>query len=231
MIVQKVIYQYAALTLTLQGYSPSDTVAGTLGTDTISINRGKTQAKTAFSFTTTAATTAAYRILKQPVANDVLSFLEPTVGSAPETLPGENIYPTKTATGNTNAVMSSTVTITMADTIEELGLKIGDKVIQAIGPFFANIVTVVAISGGGLSANQFTASEAISVGSGVRLDFYNRMNFSWPTTKANLIKSGMIVVPDTNVTTDTTVGVYEDTITLFEGTVESKTIIKMQDQL
>ncbi|MDA9878390.1 hypothetical protein N9C94_00610 [Candidatus Pelagibacter sp.] len=226
LIVQKVIYQYAALTLTLQGYSPNSTVAGTLGTDTISINRGKPQAKTAFSFTATAGATAAYRVLKQPVANDILSFVSPVVGSAPIDLPGENIYPTVTATGNTNAVMSSTVTVTMADTIEELGLKIGDKVIQATGPFFANIVTVVAISGGGLSANQFTASEAISVGSGVRLNFHNRMNFSWPITKANLIKEGMIVVPATNVTADTAVGTYEDTVTLFEGTTEAKTIIK-----
>ena len=234
LVMQKVIYQYAALTLTLQGYSPAGTVAGTLGTDTISINRGKSQVKTAFSFTTTAGATAAYRILKQPVANDVLAFIEPVVGdtestligSTPIDLPGENIYPTVTAYGNTNAVMSNTVTVTMADTIEDLGLKIGDKVIQETGPFFANIVTVVAISGGGLSANQFTASEAISVGSGVRLNFHNRMNFSWPITKANLIKEGMIVVPATNVTADTAVGAYEDTITLFEGTTEAKTIIK-----
>ena len=226
LVMQKVIYQYAALTLTLQGYSPNSTVAGTLGTDTISINRGKPQAKTAFSFTTTAGATAAYRVLKQPTSKDVLAFIEPVIGSAPIDLPGENIYPTKTASGLTGAVMSSTVTITMADSIGDLGLKIGDKVIQATGPFFANIVTVVAVTGGGLSANQFTASEAVSVGNGVRLDFYNRMNFSWPITKANLIKADMIVFPSTNITADTEVGTYEDTITLFEGTVESKTIIK-----
>ena len=234
LVMQKVIYQYAALTLTLQGYSPNSTVAGTLGTDTISINRGKSQVKTAFSFTTTAGATAAYRILKQPTSNDVLAFIQPVVGdtestligSTPIDLPGENIYPTVTATGNTNAVMSSNATVTMADTIEDLGLKIGDKVIQATGPFFANTVTVVAITGGGLSANQFTASEAISVGSGVRLNFHNRMNYSWPITKAYLIKPGMIVVPDTNVTTGTTVAAYEDTITIFEDTKDEKVIIK-----
>lgn len=226
LVMQKVIYQYAALTLTLQGYSPNSTVAGTLGTDAISINRGKPQAKTAFSFTTTAGATAAYRVLKQPVANDVLAFIEPVIGSAPINLPGENIYPTKTANGLTGAVMSSIDTVTMADTIEDLGLKIGDKVIQETGPFFANIVTVVAITGGGLSANQFTASEAVSVGNGVRLDFYNRMNFSWPTTKANLIKEGMVVFPTTNATADTKVGTYEDSITLFDKTKQEQKIIK-----
>jgi hypothetical protein len=226
LVMEKVIYQYAALTLTMAGYSIDGTVAGAYGTDTISINRGKTQVKTAFSFTTTAGATAAYRILKQPVSNDILSFLEPVVGSAPIDLPGENIYPTVTASGLTNAVMSSTTTVTMADTIGDLELKIGDKVIQATGPFFANIVTVDAITGGGLSANQFTASEAISVGSGVRLNFHNRMNFSWPITKANLIKPGMIVVPDTDVTADTSVGSYRDSITIFPQTKKEKTITK-----
>jgi hypothetical protein len=227
LMMQKVIYQYEELTLTLNGHSITNTSApGTNANATTSVGRGKSKAKTAFSFTYTAATTAAYRILRQPTSNDVLAFIQPVVGSAPIDLPGENIYPTKTATDNTNAVMSSTVTVTMTGVIEELGIKIGDKVIQAIGPFFNNIVTVVAISGGGLSANQFTASEAISVGSGVRLDFYNRMNFSWPITKANLIKADMIVFPSTNITADTAVGVYEDTITIFEGTKDEKVIIK-----
>ena len=228
LMLYKVIYQYTALTLGLRGYSVGGTVSGTTTTDNIAIDSGGSKTKTPFSFTFTASATAAYRILKQPVANDVLSFLEPTVGSAPETLPGENIYPTKTATGNTNAVMSSTVTITMADTIEELGLKIGDKVIQAIGPFFANIVTVVAISGGGLSVNQFTASEAISVGSGVRLDFYNQMNYRWPLDSIKSISPGMIVVPDTNVAADTVVSDYKDTITIFADTNEQEIITKNQ---
>ena len=226
LMMQKVIYQYTALTLKLQGYSIGGTVAGTMAIDTISVNRGKPQVKTAFSLTATAVAPAAYRVLKQPTSNDVLAFIEPVVGSAPINLPGENIYPTKTASGNTGAVMSSTFTVTMAGTIEDLGLKIGDKVIQETGPFFANIVTVVAITGGGLSANQFTASEAVSIGSGVRLDFYNRMNFSWPITKANLIKEGMIVVPATIITADTAVGTYEDTITTLEGTKDEKVIIK-----
>jgi len=228
LMMQKVIYQYTDVALTISNYSPNETIEiGSPSTKVLTVSRGKTLSKTPFEISCSVSTaTKSYRILKQPTSNDILAFIEPVVGSAPIDLPGENIYPTKTATDNTNAVMSSTVTVTMTSTIEELGIKIGDKVIQATGPFFANIVTVVAISGGGLSANQFTASEAISVGSGVRLDFYNRMNFSWPTTKANLIKSGMIVVPGTNVTAGTSVGIYEDTITLFEGTKEAKTIIK-----
>tara|TARA_R110002020_G_scaffold157629_6_gene340527 strand:- start:23 stop:733 length:711 start_codon:yes stop_codon:yes gene_type:complete len=53
------------------------------------------------------------------------------------------------------------------------------------------------------------------------------MNFSWPINKyADILKEGMILVPATNVTADTSVGVYEDTITLFAGTKKEKKIIK-----
>jgi hypothetical protein len=209
-------------------------LAGVNTNAVISTSRGKSKAKTPFSYVFTAGLTSGYavRVLKQPSSSDVLAFIEPVVGAAPVTLPGENIYPTVTATGKTNAVMSSTVTVTMVGTIEDLGLKIGDKVIQATGPFFANIVTVVAVSGGGLSANQFTASEAISVGSDVMLNFHNQMNYSWPVTNfADKIKAGMIVVYDgVNVTAGTVVSDYEDTITIFEDTEEEQVIVKNKMQ-
>ena len=53
LILQKIIYQYTPLTLTLTGYSTGGTVAGTFGTTTMEVNRGQGFAKTAFSFTTT----------------------------------------------------------------------------------------------------------------------------------------------------------------------------------
>jgi hypothetical protein len=233
LMMQKVIYQYATIDLAISGYSPNGTISGVNTNAVISTSRGKSKAKTPFSYVFTAGLASGYavRVLKQPSSSDVLAFIEPVVGAAPVTLPGENIYPTVTATGKTNAVMSSTVTVTMLATIEDLGLKIGDKVIQATGPFFANIVTVVAVSGGGLSANQFTASEAISVGSDVILNFYNRMNYSWPVTNfADKIKAGMIVAPGGIVTAGTVVGDYEDTITIFENTEKEQVIFKNKIQ-
>jgi hypothetical protein len=220
LVVQKVIYQYAALTLTLSGYSPAGTVAGTFGTDTISINRGKTQVKTAFSFTTTAGATAAYRILKQPVANDILAFIQPVVGSAPIDLPGENIYPDVSNTDTVNGAVTSGTTVTM-DTAVASKMKVGDRV-TGNAALDATTATVVSLD----STYAFTLSEAIAIADGITLSFSNRMNYSWPITKANLIKTGMIVVPDTNVTTGTTVAVYEDTITVFENTKDEKVIIK-----
>ena len=87
----------------------------------------------------------------------------------------------------------------------------------------ATIVTVETVSGG----NTFTISEAISIADDLPLSFSNRMNFSWPINNyANLLKEGMIIVPGTNVTADTSIGTYEDTVTLFAGTKKEKKIIK-----
>ena len=317
LMMQKVIYQYAALTLTLQGYSIGGTVPATpggYGTDTISINRGKPQVKTAFSFTTTAATNAAYRILKQPVANDVLAFIEPVVGSAPIDLPGENIYPavsdTDTVDGATttatkivmdnnvadNIVVGDKITVETTDLTDTVngtvsGVKIvmdsnvatkmavGDRVLGLRNVGDTTLVQVVALDPDGDNAKEFQIDFVLGGGAagsahdgstltfqpkcnrqlftvaalnpdadnvkafsyvaddggggtfgvrdGATLSFSNRMNYSWPINNyADVLKEGMVLVPGTNVTADTSVGVYEDTLILFEGTKEEKTIIK-----
>ena len=131
LMMQKVIHQYATVTLTLQGYSPNGTVSGTIGTATTTTTRADSRTKTPFSFTVTAAGTAAYRILRQPISDDVISFLEPTVGAAPEILPGENEYPTARAvfTGDdiNGAVTSGTTVDTDAADIST-NIEIGDKI-------------------------------------------------------------------------------------------------------
>ena len=308
LIMQKVIYQYAALTLTLQGYSIGGTVAATaggFGTDTISINRGKPNAKTAFSFTTTAATNAAYRILKQPVADDILAFIEPVVGSAPIDLPGENIYPdarTEFTGDDVNGAVTSGAVARMDNTDLSAVIAVGDKITSPVTTDTVNgavtsgenvimdaaVATKMAVGDRvtapgvvlaldvkeitvaeiniGSDANTFALSEAVAIGDGVTLTFSSkvnrslttvtvvetsgtatdftmsqaiqfrdnqplvfspRMNFSWPINKyADILKEGMILVPATNVTADTSVGVYEDTITLFAGTKKEKKIIK-----
>ena len=133
LMMQKVIYQYTALTLTLTGFSLTGGVAGTFGTQTISVDRSGTLAQTAFSFTTTAGATAAYRVLKQPTYEEVLSFLEPTIGSAPEDIYTENIYPTATAafTGDdVNGAITSGSVVRM-DGSAGTNLTVGDKITTA----------------------------------------------------------------------------------------------------
>jgi len=221
LMMQKVIYQYAALTLTLQGYSIGGTVAGTMATDTVSINRGKTKVKTAFSMTCTAGATAAYRVLKQPVADDVIAFIEPVVGSAPIDLPGENIYPAVSNTDTVNGAVTSGTTVTMNSAVATK-MVVGDRV-TGNAALNAATATVVSLD----STNAFTLSEAIAIADGITLSFSNRMNYSWPIDNyVNILKEEMIVLSSTNVTADTSISTYEDTITLFEGTKNRTTIFK-----
>jgi len=126
-IMQKIIYQYTTLTLTLSPYSPNSTVAGTGTNGTLTVFRNKSKEATAFSTSILAGTTAAYRIIKQPASSDVLAFVSPVIGAAPITLPGENIYPT---VNNTDTVDGATTTATkiVMDTNVADKMKVGDKI-------------------------------------------------------------------------------------------------------
>ena len=230
LMMNKVIHQYTALTLTLSGYSPNGTVSGTLGTDTISINRGKSQTKTAFSFITTAGATAAYRLLKQPIAGDVFNFLETVIGAAPIVISGENIYPAittaadSTTDGGTTVNGSSTGTTVTTHVVSSTIATVGDRVLGNAA-LAATTVTVEAVSG----ANTFTISEAISIADDLPLSFSNRVNYRWPINSfGDIILDGMIMFPATNVTTDSSVDKYQDTIIEFEGTKYERTIVKKE---
>ncbi len=226
-LLQKVVYQYVDSTLTLQGYSPNGTVLGVMGTDTVSVARRGSKTKTAFSFIATAGATAAYRILRQPVADDILSFVEPVIGSAPIDLPGENIYPAVSNTDTVNGVVSSggsaPYTVTM-DAAVASKITVGDRITGNVA-LNAATVTVVALTG----THTFTMSEDIAIADGITLSFSNRMNYSWPINNyANVLKEDMLLVPTTNVTDNTLVGVYEDSITIFPNTENEEKIIKSQ---
>ena len=302
LMMQKVIYQYANVVLTFQGFSPNSTVSGTMATNTISISRGKNKSKTAFSFTCTAATTAAYRVLRQPTADDVLAYVEPVVGSAPEVLPGENEYPTArdafTGDDVNGAVTSGTTVDTDAADIST-NIEVGDKVtvrttngtvngaiadgdvvtidqtaasLMAVGDQVTGagcggcrtseiLVTVVGtggnanrfstnaatqwIDGGSLEFSNkvnrslttvssfpgdesaFVISQAIQFHDNAQLTFTPRMNYQWPINNyANIIKGGMTLFSGTNVTADTLVKAYQDSITIGSGTESEKILIK-----
>ena len=299
LVINKVIYQYAALTLTLQGFSIGGTVAGTMATDTISVNRNKANIKTSFSMTSTAGATAAYRVLKQPVADDVIAFIQPVVGSAPIDLPGENIYPTARAafTGDdVNGAVTSGTNVRMDATDISANIAHGDKITSPVttdtvnGDFSggataitmdaavatkmavgdqvtgtaaldAGLFTVASIDSTNVfslnasaaiddgttltfsskvnrslttvgavfpvTATDFTVSQAIQFRDNQPLTFTPRMNYSWPVNNfVNLMREDMIVLNAANITTDTSISNYKDTVTLFEGTTKRKKIIK-----
>jgi hypothetical protein len=227
LMMQKVIYQYATIDLTISGYSPNGTVSGVNTNAVISTSRGKSKAKTPFSYVFTANSGSGYavRVLKQPSSSDVLAFIPTVVGAAPVTLPGENIHPAITATGTTTNQVGTTVTLSA--TVSSLGIKAGDRV-KGNAALDAAIITVVP----SLNPNDIILSSATAISNGTLLSFYNQMNYSWPVTNfADKIKAGMIVVYDgANVTAGTVVSDYKNQVTILEGTEKEQVIVKNKIQ-
>ena len=136
--MEKVIYQYAATTLTISPFSPNATIAGTLGSDTVTnLYRNKAKASESFSITVTAASDKSYKIVRQPVADDIVSFVSPTVGAVGTlvTLPGENIYPTARVafTGDDiNGAVTSGSVVRMDAVDLSAVIAVGDKITTAV---------------------------------------------------------------------------------------------------
>ena len=221
LLLKKVIYQYSSSLLTMSTISSSGTINISKADDTLEVFRGKGNVKTLFTITATSASTKSFQIIKQPTSNDILSFLELTVGSDPEDLRGEDIYPAVTAIGKINVAVSSSTTVT----IDGLSAnpKIGDRFEIIDGPNSSDAQIVTAVHA---EFESFTSSVAISADNDKAIYFSNQMNHQWPLDNIDKVTEGMIVVAGTNVTTDTIVSRYEDSITTLAGTSKARTIVQ-----
>jgi hypothetical protein len=220
LLMNKIIYQYTNLTLTLTPTVPtSDFTIGSVVSDTFSVPRLGKLAKTDFTISCTSASTESFVIVKQPTANDVLSTSTLTVGAAPETLPGENIYPAVSNTDTVNGAVTSGTTVTM-DTAVASKVTVGDRV-TGNDDLNSRIVTATALTG----TYTFTLSEAIAIADGITLSFSNQKNYQWPLNNVERVQSGMIVVDTTNVATNTTVSTYEDKVEIFKENCKQETLI------
>ena len=135
LMIQKVIYQYTDLTLTIGKASPNSTIEMTgtgHSTDSLTLSRGKHVSKVPFSLISVVSTaTKAYQIIKQPEASDIFARNSLTVGSAPEILPGEDEYPTARAafTGDdVNGAVTSGSVVRMDNTDLSAVIAVGDKI-------------------------------------------------------------------------------------------------------
>ena len=229
LLMQKVIYQYAALTLTISPFSPNATIAGTLGSDTVtSVARGKAKASESFSITVTAASDKSYKIVRQPTEDDIVSFVSPTVGAVGtlQVLPGENIW-SRTARSTNKTVdgaVTSGVNVVMDDNVADF-MVVGDRV-TGNAALDAKVVTVTAINVGS-HVKTFALSEAIAISDGETLDFTERQHYQWYVDNhVNLIKQGMQVTGSAQLESNTTISNYKDSITMFENTADEFEIIK-----
>tara|TARA_R100000963_G_C4643365_1_gene107159 strand:+ start:482 stop:2056 length:1575 start_codon:yes stop_codon:yes gene_type:complete len=223
LLLQKVIYQYTDLTISITSYSPNGTIeTNNISATSITASRGKNIGKIPFrtSFDVSTATKA-YQILKQPVFDDILSFISVTIGSAPVNITGEDIYPAVSNTDTVNGAVSDSNEITM-DTAVATKMVVGDKVTGfTLEEDYAQPVTVTSLA----STYVFNTSENISASDGVTLSFRGRKNHQWPITDVSKITSGMIVVPSTNISSGTITSPYQSTITLNTDTDKEETIV------
>jgi len=129
-LVQKVIYQTLDATITINGYSPNETVTGATTSTTIAVKRNGSVSKIPFNYTFTATSTRTLSINKQPTTKDVMAFVAATVGASPIDIPGENVYP---AVSNTDVVdgtgfAAATVNKFVMDTNVADKMVVGDKI-------------------------------------------------------------------------------------------------------
>ena len=217
-LLQKVIYQYTDVTITLSATAPQTLRGITTGfssmvvtTDTITSGRGGAVGKTAFSITVTAAAARAFQINKQPTINDLTAFTTAIFGDA-VIIPGEDIWAGAVRnTDTTNGTVSSETAVTM-DAVVANKMKVGDRV-TGTGIASTSVVTVAALP----STYVFTASENVSIGDGVTLTFtppyYYRYNVAASSSIHKLGEGMTYIDPDLPLIDRVTIGAYKATTT------------------
>jgi hypothetical protein len=234
LMLQKVIYQYLNIILTISTAAPTLAFTPSASTDNeITISSGKSKGKIPFTVTSTSATDESFVISAQPSSSNVYSAFARVVGSSPVTLPGEDIYPIVTTpveddlevVGNTivDTVVGSL--ITMEELAEDMSSvpKIGDRILGN-SALAAQVVTVAAISEKGI--NMFPT---VTIDPGDALSFSNQVNYSWPLNDINKIRPGMIVTHKTGngaIVAGTIISEYRDTLTILSGTENEQVITK-----
>ena len=229
LVLKKVIHQIADKTLTITPFTPAATTdlikASTRVDQTITCEVRGSVAKQAFTISCEVnAATKSYTITRQPTPEDIFSFHSATVGSAPETLPGENIYPSVTNTDTVDGAVSEADKIVMDTNVADK-MEVGDRV-TGTGLSSSTIFTVRALNPDGDNAKEFQISQAVSLDDGVTLSFSNQMNYQWPLNDIEPIDEGMIVYANTNVTSNSKVANYEDSVTLFEASFDERILVK-----
>ena len=253
LLLQKVIYQNADVTLTVQIDSPTSTIeTGTQVTSTFVAPTGSRVQKTPFKLSC-AVTTAAkcYRIIRQPNLSDTNASTTVVIGS-PIDIPGENIYPTATAafTGDdiNGAVTSGAIVQIDADVAGNV--VIGDKITT---PNVFNLSTAVVIADGTTltfsskinrslttvrsldpaegtnHAKKFTMSQDIQFRDNAPLTFFNQMNYKWSVDDISGLKVGQTPA-GTNITANSVLKNYKDSETIFACTDMEREIINIKLQ-
>lgn len=133
LLLQKVIYQYTDITLTITTLSPNSTIeTGSQVNHTIATTNGRFVNKQPFSIACAVSTAAkCYQVIKQPTEADVLAFVSPVIGAEPSFIQSEDVFPINSAraafTGDdVNGAVTSGAIIRIDGTVSG-NVIVGDK--------------------------------------------------------------------------------------------------------
>ena len=226
-LLQKVIYQYDDVTVTLSATDPNhlhsstDFTGMSVSTDTITVGRGNTIGKTAFSVGVTAATTKALQINRQPTIDDLSAFTSVQMGSGVK-IPGEDVWTGSARNTDTvNGAVEGSTRLVM-DTAVASKMKVGDRV-TGTGISSSATVVVAALDPDGDNVYEFSmidyasgAAIEVTVGDGVTLTFTPPYYYRWSIDSSASIHKllpGMTVVDPDHATISAIIGPYKDTTT------------------
>ena len=218
-LVQKVLYQTADVTITINGYSGNAEISGSgysASDQTITTSRNRSVSSTPFSITTS-VTSGALTIDRQPIETDIMSFVSRNTLAAVD-IYNENISQSiKTGTID-GAKTGSGLTVTIDEDASTVAT-VGDRI---TGSTFldARNITVMTVSS---SPNKtFTTNTAITIGDGETITFTNQLNYRWSLDNIHGLDYGMEIKATTGAqgngfTGAATIKDYLDEITVFEG--------------
>jgi len=131
-LLKKVIYQYDDVTITLSAIDPNTAHSATnfsgmsVSTDTITVGRGNTVGKTAFSVGVTTATTKALQINRQPIASDLAAYATVLFGSGVK-IPGEDIWTGAASTDTVDGAVAEGIKVVMDNNVATK-MDVGDRI-------------------------------------------------------------------------------------------------------
>tara|TARA_R110001599_G_scaffold107727_4_gene270462 strand:+ start:3175 stop:5199 length:2025 start_codon:yes stop_codon:yes gene_type:complete len=157
LLIKKVIFQTLDVNLTLStlaplagggfaGHSPTNKV--------ITTQIGKNVGKIPFSIPVSGAATHSFKINRTPTSKDVFGFVERTIGSAPENIPGENVFPAGTGASGVDGTVSSGVKVVIDHNVATI-MKVGDKIT-------ATPTTGLTVDGAVTSGNKIVMSNDVA---------------------------------------------------------------------
>jgi hypothetical protein len=224
-LIEKEILQEASKTVSLSCIAPRASDSGEVwdgatpsasdatGAAAIRFKETEADGKIPFTISIVAASGKSIAINRQPTEDDFVMTKSINIGSSPELIPGENIYPTittaadSTSEGGTTVNGASTGTTVTTHVASATIATVGDRVLGNAA-LAAATVTVETVSGG----NTFTISEAISIADDLPLSFSNHVQYRWPVSDVAGLSEGMILDPSStrgsNVTAATEIASY-----------------------